>query len=173
MNIHWLINIHGLAPITKDAFRKHVYSTLVTHIPWHHKPLHHFSFLSLLLICCLNKLIPRSRFLEKLIVSSASHEVPWLIWNPKAQYHVHNSLPWIPILSLMNPIHTLPTSFLMKHSNIILPSTHGIFKCSLSLKLPNQNSVCISQVHACYIPIPYSLILSLLKFKNKWTQLSK
>jgi hypothetical protein len=39
--------------------------------------------------------------------SSASAEIPSLLYNPKAHYLFHNSPPPVPILSHMNPIHTL------------------------------------------------------------------
>jgi hypothetical protein len=51
---------------------------------------------------------------------SVSKEVPRLLWNPRAHYRVHNSLPLVPILIQMNPVHNFPTSI---HSNIILPTT--------------------------------------------------
>jgi hypothetical protein len=40
---------------------------------------------------------------------SNSQEILCLLRNPRLHYHVHNSLPLVPILSQMDPVHTLPT----------------------------------------------------------------
>jgi hypothetical protein len=52
-----------------------------------------------------------------------SEEISYLLWNPKVNYRVHKSPPPAPILMKMNPVHTLPPSFLKIHFNIIRTST--------------------------------------------------
>jgi hypothetical protein len=34
---------------------------------------------------------------------------PHILWNPKAHYHVHKSLPTVPLMTHINPVHTIPS----------------------------------------------------------------
>jgi len=54
------------------------------------------------------------------------------------------------LLNQINPVHA-PTSQIPKiHLNITLPSTHGSYKWSLSLRFPHQNPVYASPLpHTC------------------------
>ena len=69
----------------------------------------------------------------------------------------------------MDPIHTSTSHFLEIHFNIILPSTPGSPKWSLSLRFPHQNPVCVYPLtHTCQCPTQLTL-LNLIT----WTILGK
>jgi hypothetical protein len=84
---------------------------------------------------------------------SASQESPQILWNLKVHYHSYKCLPPVPVVSQINPAHSLPSHTLKIQFNIILPSMLGSFKWSLSLRLPRQKPVCTSPLpHTCYTP---------------------
>jgi hypothetical protein len=49
---------------------------------------------------------------------AATQELPSILWNPKVQYRVHKSLPLVPTLSHISPIHTIPSYLSKIHFNI-------------------------------------------------------
>ena len=66
--------------------------------------------------------------------SSATHEIPRVLWNQKVHYRFHNSPPPVPTLSHVDSV-LAHTQFSKIHFNIILPSTPRPSKWSPSPKL--------------------------------------
>jgi hypothetical protein len=88
--------------------------------------------------------------------SSASQEIPRILWNPMVQYCIYKSWPPVPILSQPNVVHASPFRFLKSHCNIVIPSLPGSPKWSPALRSPNQNLVytSLSPIRASYMARP-------------------
>jgi hypothetical protein len=76
----------------------------------------------------------------------AGQEIFRLLHKPTVYYRVNKRLPVIPILSQMNPAHTLQPYFLKLHFNIVLPSTTRSSQYTLPL--------IFFQLSRCYIQLP-------------------
>ena len=105
-------------------------------------------------------LTPWSRvLLENLTGFAASQDIPRIWWHPTVHYRIRKYPPFVPILSQLDPIHTPTSHFLKIHLNIILPSTSGSPKWSLSLRFPHRNPVYASPVpHTRFMPAHFILL---------------
>jgi len=77
-------------------------------------------------------------------------------------------------MSQLYPVHTPTSHFPKIHLNIILPSTPGSPKWSLSFRFPHQNPVYASPLlHTCYIPRQSHSsrfdLLALMCVYRRWT----
>jgi hypothetical protein len=75
---------------------------------------------------------------------AATQELHNILWSPKVHYRVHKSPPLVPILSLLNPVHSIPPR------SILILSTH------LRLGLPSLNTYVwekhgFSRLWRCYL----------------------
>ena len=69
-------------------------------------------------------------------------------------YRVYEILPFVPILSQINPVHALTIDFL-KTCFSILPSVRSYSKWSPSVRFYHQNPLCTSALlHACHMLSP-------------------
>jgi len=92
-------------------------------------------------------------FFEKL--SSLAKQIPYILWKLMIHYHVHKSLPFVPVLSPINPVHTLPTDFFKTYHSIALPSVPRSSKWSLTLVSPPKPCM-----HLLSLYVPCALLIS-------------
>ena len=79
---------------------------------------------------------------------SASQVIPRIVWKPKVHYRIYKCPPPVHILNQLDPVHTPTSHFLKTHLNIILSSTPGSPKWSLSFTFPHKKPVYASPIRA-------------------------
>jgi hypothetical protein len=68
---------------------------------------------------------------------AATQALRSILWNPEVHHRVHKSPPPVPILSQIDPIHTIPTYLSKIHFNIYYAKTIPIPKIHMQI----QNSI--------------------------------
>jgi hypothetical protein len=69
--------------------------------------------------------------------SSATPEIPCILWTPKVYYRMHKSSPPVSLLSQIDPVYNPLSNLSNIHFNIILPPMLGSSMWSPSLKFPH------------------------------------
>ena len=92
--------------------------------------------------------------------SSAGQEILHILWNPKVRYNIHKHVPPVPILSLINPNHAIPSHLLKINfdilSHIYLGLLNSPFPSGLSTNI--LHAPLLSPIHATcptHLILPY------------------
>jgi len=104
-------------------------------------------------------------------MSSASQEIPRILWNPKVHYRIQKRPPPVPILSQIDPVHAVPhpicwRSILILSSPIRLGLPSGPFPSGFPTK------TLYAPLHMCYMPRPFIDSITRIIFGEEYRPLS-
>jgi hypothetical protein len=102
-------------------------------------------------------------------MSSANKEVPLILWNQAAHYHIRQSLLTLPILSQIDPVHDPIT--LLENCKIIFPSMTRSLKRSLSFAFLRKDPLCLSiwKSHGKFVDVTEDSAWISHWALNRWT----
>jgi hypothetical protein len=119
-----------------------------------HKPYIHRStdFGPFLFVFCIGISLQSWALLWEAANCATTQERPSILWNPKVYYRVHKSPSLVPVLSQIDPVHTMPSylrSILILSTHLLLGLSRGLF-C-----LPHQYPIFIPLLpRSCYMFCP-------------------
>jgi hypothetical protein len=99
---------------------------------------------------------------------AATQELPSILWNQKVHHHVHKSPPLVPVLSQIDPVHTIPSYLSKIYFNTVHPHVSWISLVVSFLLASHQYLICIPLCpNSCYMLCP-SPSPSLYHFNYVW-----
>jgi hypothetical protein len=114
--------------------------------------------LAVMLETCIRQVLIYLRswaLLEKLPIVQPLRNFPAFYGTRRFITNVHKSPPLVPILSQIDPVHTIPSYLSKIYFNIVHSPTSWSSYWSLSFWLPHQYPICIPLLsHSCYMPCP-------------------
>ena len=96
--------------------------------------------------------------------SAVSQQISYILWNRKFHYHIHKSVPPIPVMSQINPVPVTP---LKVHFNLIFPHMPGFQDVSFPQVSPWKLCIHLTMERTTNLKLDtgfYCLMLQTLKF---------
>jgi hypothetical protein len=80
-----------------------------------------------------------------------TQELPSILWNQKVHYHVHKSLPLVPILSQNNAVHNTSSYLFKIHPDTNHPLCLGLLSGIFLSSFPTSNFYAFLFPNSCYM----------------------